>query len=274
MKPSCASWLHGEASDLENRDDAAIPSTRPRDPRLSWRQDRPQCAGGVLELSCGAVVAHGGPDPRAHRRPARLGLVARAGPAALAGLRAAGVGSGRRAVSRRPRGVRRVCGFGRSARVHAGKTLSRPDCRRAHPCRSDRHAQAARGLAGERRELLQGRHPNRAPRPGSDAAEARVLVTRLSRWLPLIVAAASVLVRLPFLVQSEAFFNSDEALEGLMARHIRELPIFFWGQGYKGVPEVYLSATAFAIFGAGVVQLKAVTMAIWCGAVAVSTRLG
>jgi hypothetical protein len=99
-------------------------------------------------------------------------------------------------------------------------------------------------------------------------------VTRLSRWLPLIIAAASVLVRLPFLVQGEAFFNSDEALEGLMARHIRELPIFFWGQGYKGVPEVYLSATAFAIFGAGVVQLKAVTMAIWCGAVAVSTRLG
>jgi hypothetical protein len=99
-------------------------------------------------------------------------------------------------------------------------------------------------------------------------------VTRLSRWLPLIIAAASVLVRLPFLIQSEAFFNSDEALEGLMARHIRELPIFFWGQGYKGVPEVYLSAAAFAIFGAGVVQLKAVTMAIWCGAVAVSTRLG
>lgn len=97
---------------------------------------------------------------------------------------------------------------------------------------------------------------------------------RLSRWLPLITAAAAVLVRLPFLMQSEAFFNSDEALEGLMARHVRELPIFFWGQGYKGVPEVYLSAGAFAIFGAGVVQLKAVTMAIWSGAVAVSTRLG
>ena len=59
-----------------------------------------------------------------------------------------------------------------------------------------------------------------------------------------------------------------------MARHIRELPIFFWGQGYKGVPEVYLAAIAFATFGAGVVQIKAVTMAIWCGAVAVSTRLG
>ena len=99
-------------------------------------------------------------------------------------------------------------------------------------------------------------------------------MSRLSRWLPLIMAAAAVLVRLPFLVQSEAFFNSDEALEGLMARHVRELPVFFWGQGYKGVPEVYLTAIAFAIFGAGVVQLKAVTMAIWCGAVAVSTRLG
>lgn len=99
-------------------------------------------------------------------------------------------------------------------------------------------------------------------------------MSRVSRWLPLIFAAAAVLVRLPFLMQSEAFFNSDEALEGLMARHVRELPIFFWGQGYKGVPEVYLSAGAFAIFGVGAVQLKAVTLAIWSAAVAASTRLG
>jgi hypothetical protein len=99
-------------------------------------------------------------------------------------------------------------------------------------------------------------------------------VSRLSRWLPLIAAAAAVVVRVPFLLRSDAFFNSDEALEGLMARHLGELPIFFWGQGYKGVPEVYLSALAFAIFGVGVVQLKAVTLAIWTAAVAASTRLG
>lgn len=99
-------------------------------------------------------------------------------------------------------------------------------------------------------------------------------MTRLSRWLPLLFAAAAVLVRLRFLYQAEAFFNSDEGLEGLMARHVGELPVFFWGQGYKGVPEVYLSAIAFAIFGVGVVQLKAVTLAVWSAAVAVSTRLG
>jgi hypothetical protein len=99
-------------------------------------------------------------------------------------------------------------------------------------------------------------------------------VRRLSRWLPLIAAAAAILIRLPFLIHGEAFFNSDEGLEGLMARHVRELPVFFWGQGYKGVPEVYLSAIAFAIFGVGVLQLKAVTMGIWTAGVAVSTRLG
>jgi len=96
----------------------------------------------------------------------------------------------------------------------------------------------------------------------------------LSRWLPVICAAAAVAIRLPFLLKGEAFFNSDEGLEGLIARHIGSAPIFFWGQGYKGVPEAYLAAATFAIFGVGVIQLKCVTLAIWAAAVGVSTRLG
>jgi hypothetical protein len=50
------------------------------------------------------------------------------------------------------------------------------------PRRSDRHAQAARGLAGEG-EVLQGRHQIGRLGPVQTPPK-RVLVTRLSRWLP------------------------------------------------------------------------------------------
>ena len=50
-----------------------------------------------------------------------------------------------------------------------------------------------------------------------------------------------------------------------MARHVLngELPAFFWGQAFKGVPEVYASAGAFALFGSSVTVLKAVTLAFF-----------
>jgi len=50
-----------------------------------------------------------------------------------------------------------------------------------------------------------------------------------------------------------------------MARHVLngELPAFFWGQAFKGVPEVYLSAGAFALWGSSVAVLKAVTLALF-----------
>ena len=63
------------------------------------------------------------------------------------------------------------------------------------------------------------------------------------RAFQLLLIAALVLVsRAPFLLQGERFFDSDEAVEGLMARHVLEgeFPAFLWGQRYKGVPEVYL----------------------------------
>ncbi|MES1255970.1 MAG: hypothetical protein ABUS56_10205 [Acidobacteriota bacterium] len=86
----------------------------------------------------------------------------------------------------------------------------------------------------------------------------------LGRLLQLaLVAAVVVAARTPFLLRADRFFNSDEAVEGLMARHVLlgEHPVVFWGQRYKGVPEVYLAAAAFAAAGPSVVVLKAVTLA-------------
>src|ERR1700726_2868318 len=81
-------------------------------------------------------------------------------------------------------------------------------------------------------------------------------------WTFIAIAAATIAARLPFLLHASRFFDSDEAVEGLMARHVLqgEHPAFLWGQHYKGVPEVYLTAAVFAVVGPGVVALKSVTL--------------
>jgi len=85
-------------------------------------------------------------------------------------------------------------------------------------------------------------------------------------------AAIAISARLPFLISGKIAFDSDEAVEGLMARHVLhgELPAFFWGQAFKGVPEVYASAGAFAVFGPSVFVLKSVTLAFFATYVALN----
>jgi hypothetical protein len=77
-----------------------------------------------------------------------------------------------------------------------------------------------------------------------------------------MIAIAAVAARLPFLLRADRFFDADEAVEGLMARHVLtgEHPLFLWGQRYKGVPEIYLNAAIFRVAGSSVVALKAVTL--------------
>ena len=60
-----------------------------------------------------------------------------------------------------------------------------------------------------------------------------------------------------------------------MARHVLngELPAFFWGQAFKGVPEVYASAAIFAVFGPSVTALKSVTLAFFAAYVALNFLL-
>src|ERR1700674_5724424 len=88
-------------------------------------------------------------------------------------------------------------------------------------------------------------------------------------WTFIAIAATTIAARLPFLLHASRFFDSDEAVEGLMARHVLrgEHPVFLWGQRYKGVPEVYLSSAVLhwtssaATSVVAVVALKAVTLA-------------
>lgn len=72
----------------------------------------------------------------------------------------------------------------------------------------------------------------------------------------LVVAAA---IRLVFARWSGLPFESDEAIVGLMARHILwggERPLFYYGQSYLGPLEPFSVAAIFAVLGPSVTALR------------------
>jgi MFS family permease len=60
-------------------------------------------------------------------------------------------------------------------------------------------------------------------------------------------------------------FHSDEAVIGLMARHILqgEFPVFFYGQAYMGSLDAFLVAGAFVLFGESVLALRFAQVALY-----------
>jgi len=83
----------------------------------------------------------------------------------------------------------------------------------------------------------------------------------------VLVAAA----RFAILFASQTHVHSDEAIIGLMGKHIlegRHFPFYMYGQPYNAGAawEAYLASAAFALFGAGVVPLKAciVVLSLLC----------
>src|SRR5262252_3654365 len=123
-------------------------------------------------------------------------------------------------------------------------------------CRASASASAisrSKSIRGHNTAVLQSTRPDR-DRPASLKASTLPFVT---------IAAITLAARLPFLLRADRFFDADEAVEGLMARHVLagEHPLFLWGQRYKGVPEIYLDAAVFRFTGSSVSALKAVTLA-------------
>src|SRR5437762_6923030 len=75
--------------------------------------------------------------------------------------------------------------------------------------------------------------------------------------LLVLIAAA----RFAILLTSQTHVHSDEAIIGLMAKHILEgryFPFYMYGQPYNAGAgwEAYLAAVAFAFFGVNVISLK------------------
>ncbi|MFZ6018414.1 MAG: hypothetical protein ACOYXO_02305, partial [Chloroflexota bacterium] len=71
-------------------------------------------------------------------------------------------------------------------------------------------------------------------------------------------------------------FNADEAVVGLMARHILmgEKPIFFYGQAYMGSLDAFLVAGIFKIFGQGVWGIRLVQIILYLFTILTSYWVG
>ena len=88
--------------------------------------------------------------------------------------------------------------------------------------------------------------------------------SRRARWLAAL--AVLVVVRSAvFVFSAGSQFDSDQAVTGLMAKHLSELrafPVFWYGQIYMLGVEAWLAAPAMAVFGATVTALKLPLLAI------------
>lgn len=93
--------------------------------------------------------------------------------------------------------------------------------------------------------------------------------------LPAVLLVAAGL-RLGLVAAGVMPFNADEAVVGLMARHILqgERPVFFYGQAYLGSLDAWLVAGAFTIFGQTVIAIRLVQIALYLATVATTYLLG
>lgn len=83
-------------------------------------------------------------------------------------------------------------------------------------------------------------------------------------WLGLALAASAIF-RALLLWMGTVPFNSDEAIVGLMARHILRgaQPVFFYGQAYMGSLDAYLVAGAFQLLGESVLSIRVVQIGLY-----------
>src|SRR5438067_5439978 len=87
---------------------------------------------------------------------------------------------------------------------------------------------------------------------------------------------AGLALRLAVIASPLGELDGDEAVVGLMARHIAFLgdrPVFYYGQPYLGSLEAFSSAPLFRLFDSSTVLLKLVPTVFSLGFLAVSAGL-
>ncbi|MCB0328069.1 MAG: glycosyltransferase family 39 protein [Bdellovibrionales bacterium] len=105
-------------------------------------------------------------------------------------------------------------------------------------------------------------------------------LTERSRYSPLIIFGALVigaLLRLDFLFASHFIIDSDEAIVGLMAKHMSEgapVPVFYYGQHYMGALEPLMLSFLFQWFGFVPELIKVVPLLFSLGFIVVCYFLG
>jgi hypothetical protein len=102
------------------------------------------------------------------------------------------------------------------------------------------------------------------------------MTNRASSRVPQLLAivcliAATVMSRLPQILSPNVLLDGDEAILGLMARHLaagEAFPVFFYGQPYGlALVEAGAGAVAFLLAGSGAVPLKLAILAVWTAGV-------
>ena len=93
-----------------------------------------------------------------------------------------------------------------------------------------------------------------------------MIVPRVPRWIILAILLLVVLGRSAlFIVFPESYFDADQAVFGLMAKHLAELrafPVFMYGQSYILGVEAWMAAPLFALAGASATALKLPLLAL------------
>jgi hypothetical protein len=91
------------------------------------------------------------------------------------------------------------------------------------------------------------------------AASAEQTWTR-QRVIVMTLAAVAILARSAiFLFRDQSYFDADQAVIGLMGKHLSELrafPLFLYGQNYILAVEAWMAALSFKLFGVSIAALK------------------
>jgi hypothetical protein len=111
---------------------------------------------------------------------------------------------------------------------------------------------------------------------GLAAGATTRFLTRHADRLALALLAAAALYRLLLIARGWPAIDSDEAIIGLMARHILtgDRPIWFWGQHYMGAFQAYFAALFFAVFGSSAFVLHLSVLLLTLGFLACVYLLG
>src|SRR4051812_36732247 len=90
----------------------------------------------------------------------------------------------------------------------------------------------------------------------------------LKHNVSLILVFFCVFTRLPQLLSSALFLDSDECVLGLMTKHMlqgKEFSVFFWGQsyGFSLIEELFI-LPFMAVLGVTILAVKLGMLSLWC----------
>ncbi len=96
------------------------------------------------------------------------------------------------------------------------------------------------------------------------------------RVIIVVGLIAAIALRVFVAVGPVGALHTDEAVSGLMARHILdgEAPVFYWGQNYGGTAEIFVTAALFAVTDSSTAALRIVPLVFFVGAAFLIWQIG